>query len=51
MWSLYLVMRGLGPRTHEGVCGFKMEKLVGDRAKPGHDEKRKIGTTAMCDPI
>jgi hypothetical protein len=40
MWQLYPVVRGLGPRIHEGVCSFKWKKLVGRRAKPGDDEKK-----------
>jgi hypothetical protein len=33
-------MRGLGPRTHEGVLRPQVEKFVDGRAKPGHDEEK-----------
>jgi hypothetical protein len=45
MWPLYLVMRGLGPRTHEGVCGFKWKNSWVTGPSPVMTKKRKMGTT------
>jgi hypothetical protein len=47
MWPLYLVMTGLGPVTHEGVCGFKWKNSWVAGPSPAMTDKAGTLLTQM----